>query len=273
MHGVTKELHKLVIASRAFDADPNANPFGADDSSAAYFDALADLAAQGRSVSVSIDVVAGTSAGGINGVCLAKVLARNGSQEALKSLWIKEGDFKSLLKAPAIGGWRTRAALAALRVLPRLSKDVAPLRGDLMSQLLYDAIAAMDAPMPSAPSLLHGDSSLDLYVTTTDLYGSSVRVATGTGGVAQRETDHAQVMHFRADSSRNDFGGPESTAPLAFAARATSCFPGAFQPAVAWTCPHRSSTRTFQTILVALVALRSWHACTGGRTAGASGSY
>jgi predicted acylesterase/phospholipase RssA len=45
-------------------------------------------------VSVSVDIISGTSAGGINGVCLAKVLARNGSLEALKRLWIDEGDLK-----------------------------------------------------------------------------------------------------------------------------------------------------------------------------------
>ena len=27
MHGVTKELHKLICAARAFDKDPNNNPF------------------------------------------------------------------------------------------------------------------------------------------------------------------------------------------------------------------------------------------------------
>lgn len=228
MHGITKELHKLISASRAFDAAPAVNPFGADDTRAAYFDALVDLAAQGRAATVSIDIVAGTSAGGINGICLAKVLARNGSQDALKSLWIEQGDFRTLLRSPGVGGWKTRALIAAIRVLRQLNKNLALLRGDLMSTLLYDAIAGMDKAVEEAGPLRHVHAPLDLYVTATDLYGASVPVATGAGGVAQRETDHAQVFHFRADASGDDLSGSASTAPLAFAARATSCFPGAF---------------------------------------------
>lgn len=227
MHGMTKELHKLVLASRAYDANPGSNPFTADDTCAAYFDALGDAAADGRALSVTVDIVAGTSAGGINGVCLAKVLARDGSQDALKSLWIKEGDFRTLLNAWPLGGWRARALLATAALLPRLRKPVAPLRGDRMSRLLYDAIGAMEPATPG--SLLPAGGSLDLYVTATDLYGADVRVASGSGGVAQRETDHAQVLHFRADAVRNDLD-ERSTAALAFAARATSCFPGAFAP-------------------------------------------
>jgi patatin-related protein len=225
MHGVTKELHKLVSASRAFD-DGGANPFRPDDTRHAYFLALSDLAAAGRHVSVTIDVIAGTSAGGINGVCLAKVIAGNGSQDALKSLWIKEADFKTLLRTPlGVGGWRTRAAFAALRMLGKLGTATSPLKGDLMSRLLYDAIYDMDKRVDAHPSLLPKGGTLDLYVTTTDLYGENVVVPTGAGGASQRETDHAQVLQFR--SADGDFA---EVAPLAFAARATSCFPGAFEP-------------------------------------------
>ncbi|HEV2891095.1 MAG TPA: patatin-like protein [Frankiaceae bacterium] len=229
MHGMTKELHKLVVASRAYDDDPTRNPFADDDSCGAYYRALDDLAKAGRPLTVSIDVIAGTSAGGINGICLGKVLATNGSQDALKSLWIKEGDFKTLLASPVpLGGWRFRAVLSAMRILMHLRKrGVAPLKGALMSKLLFKAIGAMDEPVSTRTTLVQDGGSLDLYVTTTDLYGATVHVATGVGGVAQRETDHAQVVHFHADDLYDDFG---KTAPLAFAARATSCFPGAFPP-------------------------------------------
>ncbi|HEX8496536.1 MAG TPA: patatin-like phospholipase family protein, partial [Actinomycetales bacterium] len=139
MHGVTKELHKLLIASRRFDeSGPTAeNPFDeATDTEHAYFEQLRDLADDDHLLSVNIDIISGTSAGGINGVCLAKVLTRNGSQDALKTLWIDEGDLAKLLRSPPLGGWRTRAALAAARTLAALGSPSSPLRGERMSRLL-----------------------------------------------------------------------------------------------------------------------------------------
>ncbi len=233
MHGVAKELHKLVVASRRFDElGPAApNPFDpATDTEHAYFETLGDLARDHLLLSVNVDIIAGTSAGGINGVCLAKVLARNGSQDALKRLWIDEGDLTKLLRAPAIGGWRTRAALAAGRTLRGLTKPISPLRGERMSKLLYDAISDMEEPVqPDRRSLLLPATPLDLFVTTTDLDGFPVLVPSGTGGISQRETDHAQVVQLRSDGSDEVFGA-DSVGTLAFAARATSSFPGAFAP-------------------------------------------
>ncbi|GAB3593887.1 hypothetical protein GCM10027446_16810 [Angustibacter peucedani] len=233
MHGVAKELHKLVVASRRFDelGPMAANPFDpATESEHAYFEALGDLARDQVLLSVNVDIVAGTSAGGINGVCLAKVLARNGSQDALKRLWIDEGDLTKLLHAPPLLGWRTRAVLAAGRTLRQLDKPVSPLRGERMSQLLYDAIADMDRPVdPARRSLLLPSTPLDLFVTTTDLDGFPVLVPSGTGGVSQRESDHSQVVQFRSDGADDVFGA-ESVGALSFAARATSSFPGAFPP-------------------------------------------
>jgi len=66
---MTKELHRLVRASSLLDA-----PDGADASSVSegvYRRLLAELAArdaEGVRTRVVVDVVAGTSAGGINGV-------------------------------------------------------------------------------------------------------------------------------------------------------------------------------------------------------------
>ncbi|GAA4359195.1 patatin-like protein [Angustibacter luteus] len=233
MHGVAKELHKLVVASRRFDelGPQGDNPFDERvDSEHAYFEALRDLAGEGRVLSVNVDIIAGTSAGGINGVCLAKVLARNGSQDALKRLWIDEGDLKKLLKAPPLLGWRTRAALAVGGLLPRLRKPVSPLRGDRMSRLLYDAIADMEKPVDAdRRTLLQPTTPLDLFVTTTDLAGFRTLVPTGAGGASQRETDHSQVVQLRTDGQDDTFGA-DSVGTLAFAARATSSFPGAFPP-------------------------------------------
>jgi patatin-related protein len=238
MHGVTKELHKVVRASRRFDDVVDlteANPFAREDTEWAYFEALRELAAAGRRLSVTIDVIAGTSAGGINGVVLGKVLAVDGAQDGLKNLWIEEGDLRKLLRSLPLGGVRTRALLAAARLLRsglfgKKDEAASPLRGELMSTLLLKAIGDIDASSTRGGTLLPPHGSLELYVTLTDLHGFEVLVPTGAGGASQRDRQHAQVLRFvAAHGDTGDFGAA-ATPDLAFAARATSSFPGAFAP-------------------------------------------
>ncbi|GLE50743.1 patatin-like protein [Mycobacterium montefiorense] len=239
MHGVTKELHKLIRAARAFDSADNAshpNPFrtgaGPDDTEAVYYDALQQLAAAGRPLRVTIDIIGGTSAGGINGVALAKALARDASLDPLTDVWINEGDMRKLLRAPSFAGLRAQALMAAVRQLVGAFSPVSPLRGDLMSQLLLRALKKMDDG-PTAANLLPRNGTLTLYVTTTDLEGFEVLVPSGAGGASQRSDYNAQVLEF--DGERGDLQQFESdfTPEMAFAGRATASFPGAFAP-VSW---------------------------------------
>src|SRR4051794_823930 len=234
MHGITKELHKLVRASRRFDSDESLdrdNPFGADETEWAYYEALRELAAKGSPLSVSIDVIAGTSAGGINGVVLAKVLAVDGNEEGLKKLWLEEADLRKLLRGWPVGPLPVRAALAAFHLLSAVMKKTppldppSPLKGELLSRLLYGAINDMDPKTPG--TLIPHGGSLDLYVTLTDLHGFEVLVPTGAGGASQRDRQHAQVLHFAEKDGDLAKG---TAADLAFAARATASFPGAFAP-------------------------------------------
>ena len=44
-----------------------------------------------------VDLIAGTSAGGINGICLAKVLANETKIDGLKDLWLDQGDIATLM--------------------------------------------------------------------------------------------------------------------------------------------------------------------------------
>ena len=239
MHGVTKELHKLVRASRAFDAcyerDPRTvaeagNPFDPlTQTEYAYFEELRDRAADGRPTSVVVDVISGTSAGGINGVCLAKVLAVDGSQDALRDVWIDKGDLRKLLLGPSVRFLRPQMLVAGVRVLGGLARGgtTYPLRGDQMSRWLYDAIRTMDGTGSS--TLVPQGGSVELSVTATDLEGFDVLVPAGGGGPSQHALDHRQVLTFTHDDGTHDFR-PEHTGALAFAARATSAFPGAFVP-------------------------------------------
>jgi patatin-related protein len=236
MHGVTKELHKLVRASRAYDDDPTQNPFPESGSTEYwYFETLGDLERQNRRLSVSLDIIAGTSAGGINGVFLAKALAVNVEQEGLKRLWIEEGDLRRLLRTNAVGGLPAKALFAILRQLRHAGEATSPLKGERMSQLLREALDGMDdGPQHGGErhrtTLLPEDGRLQLFVTTTDLNGFEVLVPSGIGGASQRDRYHAQVVQFEGTADQAQDFEPSGNPTLAFAARATSSFPGAFSP-------------------------------------------
>src|SRR4051812_49011476 len=87
MSGVTHELNLLVQASRR-RGTPEARPN-------AYADLLDVLAADAR-----IDVIAGTSAGGINGGFLALGLVHGCDLTGLRTLWQDQGSLGTLLRNP-----------------------------------------------------------------------------------------------------------------------------------------------------------------------------
>jgi patatin-related protein len=245
MHGVTKELHKVVLASRAVQLalgqdGGGANPFDEHETEYTYFELLASMAAAGTSLNVTIDIIAGTSAGGINGVVLAKALANYQTQAPVRDLWLKHGDIAELARAPRLiptGKGKFLAAVADSLLHADSSTSV--LHGDKMSRWIYDALAAMDAApalgariSDDAPSLVPAGQSLDLRVTATDLTGYERTVESGAGSVAQHDRTYRHVFAFRHDGTwlAGSTLDPSHTDALAFAARATSSFPGAFRP-------------------------------------------
>ena len=97
MHGITKEINRLVSASAS-----RAAARAATGSERVYADLLEKLA-EGKEAPelwVVVDVIAGTSAGGINGIFLGKALAGNRSQDALRELWFNDGDMNQLVIGP-----------------------------------------------------------------------------------------------------------------------------------------------------------------------------
>ncbi|MEO5598487.1 MAG: DUF3376 domain-containing protein, partial [Novosphingobium sp.] len=102
MHGVTKELWKLAAASRAFHGgqiDPTAAP---ENGSAIYRKLLEHIEAQhGVRLRVLPDIVAGASAGGINGVFLAQAIHSGQSLEPLTRLWLDGADVDVLIDPDA----------------------------------------------------------------------------------------------------------------------------------------------------------------------------
>jgi patatin-related protein len=235
MHGITKEVQKLVVASVALQRDDSTNPFKCDDSSRAYWDLLKRIrdgqvegsTRQAVTLRVVLDIISGTSAGGINGICLAKVLAGNHSQDALRDLWLNRGDIKQLLR-----GWRRLpVAIRAVWALRNPFNVKPPLRGDDMCKWLhraFDDMAETEA-LPGARSLVPPDHEVQLFVPITDFHGYERDIQLYDPVVVSDRT-HRHVMEFRHAEPGGGTLGPKFHDILAFTARATSSFPGAFPP-------------------------------------------
>lgn len=267
MHGISAEMLKLIRASATLHSitdrakratasyvnvdDRNKSEF---DTEAIYFELLRDI---GRTVDlrVIIDILAGASAGGINATMLARALSHDLSMSDLRDLWLKNADITELLAPEArahnwskwfvrpivwlgqvrgLRHFRDREVCSKLSLFLRSRWFEPPLDGSRMAGFMYDAVIAMGQPRRPGASLLPARHTLDLFVTATDYYGYQQLVQIHDPPIIY-ESEHRHVLHF---SYRRNAGGAEETdfdlanAPgLAFAARATSSFPGAFPPA------------------------------------------
>jgi patatin-related protein len=238
MHGVTKELQKLVAASAL--VDQATNPFDDDDSAAAWWDLLRGLR-EGRidapsnhadlTVRVAVDIIAGTSAGGINGLCLAKALAGNHSQDGLTTLWFERGDIGQLLGGPSWLPWQVKAGTRALLTFAFPTRARPPLRGDRMCKWVHDALTSMNGTneAPHVSTLVPPGRRLLLFVPIVDVHGYNRDIPLYDPRFITDRT-HRHVMSFTAETNENSQFGPEYDHALAFAARATSSIPGGFAP-------------------------------------------
>ena len=256
MHGVTKELWHLARASRNFlGSEPDTAATG---SAAVYHDLLQAIADHhGLRLRVLPDIVAGASAGGINGVFLAQAIHSGQSLEPLTEMWLADADIDVLIDPDARPFSRITKAWAMPIVwylLTRpgnaVSDSVAPetraeVRGKLsrlirarwfappfsglgFSRLIADAFAAMIASPVEAPLLPPGHP-LDLFVTTTDFKGHLEMLRLNSPPLVE-ESEHRVSIGFRAATAATP-GMPLAPVPeLVFAARATASFPGAFPP-------------------------------------------
>ncbi len=234
MHGISKEIHRLVKASALLDAGVAAS----EPSEKVYADLLQALGEAGSgsvNLRVIVDVIAGTSAGGINGIYLAKALAGNGSLDALRDLWFVRGDMNELVIGPRkLLGWTVPLKLK-LPWIARRALTRSPLRGDDMSRWLYQALETMDAvgrQPRSLASLLPAAHPLDLFVTITDFYGYQRLIPLAWPRFVS-DARHRHALNFRYEGGASAAGDVDDfgdNAGLAFAARTTSCFPAVFPP-------------------------------------------
>lgn len=267
MHGISKEILKLVRASSALHGisdraarahasfpETERRPHAETDTEAVYFDLLRQI---GRDIDlrVIVDIIAGASAGGINGTMLARALSHDLPIGDLRNLWLDNADVNILLSREARAGRWSKVALrpvvwgaAATGFIPSIKdREVRrnlslfvrsrwfkpPLDGPTMSRLMYEAINAMGEPVKRS-TLLPSGQRLDLFVTLTDYHGQ-LHVVQIHDPPLIHEREHRHVLHFQfrhgqAGAFESDFDIANAPA-LAFAARATSSFPGVFPPA------------------------------------------
>lgn len=212
MGGVAREIDAIMRAT------------GTENDHSGAYHRLLDVAR----TEVVVDVISGTSAGGINGACLAlSAVNKNARIGALRDLWAEQGSLDTLLRPP-FKGQPTSLLRGDDYFLPELTKAM---RG-LTAEFDPDAKA-----------------SVELIITTTLLGGARTLTTDGLGQALPQQrhgahfrfsTDHQPVVP--GDTRRNDFDLEHiegTSVALGLAARCTAGFPFAFEPTFV---PVRSGT-------------------------------
>ncbi len=161
------------------------------------------------SADVSVDVLSGTSAGGINAAILGLANVHNSDIGSLRELWLDQGAFDILLRDP------------------KDSPTPSLLKGD--EQLLVGlrkALETITAPVPGAsPADAADPRPTDVFITTTFLAGEPSRFVDDYDTLVS-DVDHHGLFQFGTDQ----LAAAGAADQLALAGRCTASFPVAFEP-------------------------------------------
>jgi len=180
---------------------------------------------------IVVDIVSGTSAGGINGVLLSYALTNSTAYEVVDfaefaGIWRESGDILKLLRQPTSSNQAVESVL----------------NGEgYYQQQLTQAFEKAQSNKTVAPEgeWLSQFRELDLFVTGTDVLGRVYQVFDDTGSVIEIK-DHRTVFQLKHRQGRKEPFNPNiDSSPLnqianpvhqslAKLCRITSCFPVAF---------------------------------------------
>jgi len=159
-----------------------------------------------------VDIISGTSAGGINGALLALAMSQGKPLDPLRDIWLNEGDIRKLLREPTQsdppslldGGYFYKAMVEGF-------------------QKIRDQQGKGLQSPASVP--------IELTLTTTVLRGD-VRDFPDDVGTVIRDVTHRGRMTFNRgpDLTDDPFAAQDIVVKLGAAARATASFPTAFEP-------------------------------------------
>jgi len=203
IHGVTQEFFHLV-RSTAVDAHGNLIVGDAELSGTErVYRKLASTADGTVNTRFLVDIASGTSAGGINAIFLGKAFANGQTLDQVSRLWLDQADIQDLL-----------------------NQDKLP-RSLLSSQTMHTRLLnALDGMEQDSGVALQPE--MDVFITATDIQGLELPIELADRRVFEKR--HKNVFHLRFGDGENHFAR-ERNPFLAFAARATSAFPFAFEPA------------------------------------------
>jgi patatin-related protein len=181
---------------------------------------------------VIVDVLSGSSAGGINGVLLAYALCNEREFGGSSKLWRRRGDIGGLMRG-------IDEPLESYQSLLDSEGKYEP-----WLEEAFDELKSAEIDTTSVREDKSSFEELDLFVTGTDFYGrKSVTFDDRAAGIDVK--DHRTVFWLKhragrkepfspsaGDSDKPGAGAdaPTTHAALARLARITSCFPGAFAP-------------------------------------------
>lgn len=193
MNGITQEIYRAHKASRTPENEPT------------VYSLIRDL----TDTDVTVDIVSGASAGGINGIMLAYAIVNQGSNiEKTRQTWLEAADLSELLheitKLDHISLFRSE---------------------EFYVNKLAEAFAAINSGAKT-----NSDVELDLFIAATDLEGQRFARVDADGREVQVK-EHAAVFHLRKNGIVNDFESTaDNRARLAKLSAVTSAFPVAFAP-------------------------------------------
>jgi patatin-related protein len=202
--GVSLAVYENGVAQELFRAVRGHEPISGGGQKLGVYDLLKTL----TDTDIVVDILSGTSAGGINGILLGYALANAKDFTRCSSLWCEDGDLMGLMRKP-----RDEAMNSLLDST------------GVYQPALQKAFREMDKHDYGKP---YG-SEIDLFVTGTNVHGH-VYTEFDDQGHAIDVKDHRAVfvLSYRPDR-KNEFAA-ENIDALAKLARITSCFPIAFEP-------------------------------------------
>jgi predicted acylesterase/phospholipase RssA len=190
------------------EADPGraASPAGWDAQVRNLYRQLLDC----LDITVTVDVLAGTSAGGVNAALLGLSSAAGADLAMLRDLWLKTGSMDLLLRDPSE------------RNPPSL------MQGD---KVLFTQLAGGIKGFPPAGEAFAPVTPPDttVFITTTMMSGETSRFTDDYGTVVP-DVDHHGLFTFHQNDLAPDPADQSSLDALALAARCSASFPGAFEP-------------------------------------------